>query len=158
MQPTQPAGASPIKHSLGTALVRAAREHRVLIARGLVGLGMHPGQELLLAELWTEDGLTQSELTARLGVELPTVVKAVQRLEASGLVARTKDDRDRRVMRITLTERGREHRAAAEAVWQKTEVAMLERLLPEQAEQLRAMLDHLYSNLSATRRRKDGEG
>ncbi|MGP4000693.1 MarR family winged helix-turn-helix transcriptional regulator [Streptomyces sp. 8N706] len=152
MQPTEQPGTSAISRSLGTALVRAAREHRVLVSRGLAEMGLHPGQELLLAELWKDDGLSQSELTARLGVELPTVVKAVQRLEGAGLVSRTKDPQDRRVTRVALTERGRELRIAVEAVWAQTEEAMLRGLRPEDAEHLREVLEHLYRNLSATRR------
>ncbi|MEU0274316.1 MarR family winged helix-turn-helix transcriptional regulator [Streptomyces sp. NPDC006307] len=151
MQPTEPAETSAIRDSLGTALVRAAREHRVLVSRGLTELGLHPGQELLLAELWKEDGVTQTELTARLGVELPTVVKAVQRLEASGLVTRRKDPRDRRVTRVHLTEQGGGLRFAVETVWTRTEDLMLRGLEERQVRALREALDVLHRNLSEER-------
>src|SRR4051812_13737027 len=108
MQPTEPTEIPAISDSLGVVLVRVAREHRVLVSRGLSDLGLHPGQELLLSELWGNGDLSQSELTLRLGAELPTVVKAVQRLDLAGFTSRYKVHQDRRVARVRLTSQGRE--------------------------------------------------
>ncbi|UCM89260.1 MarR family winged helix-turn-helix transcriptional regulator [Streptomyces marincola] len=155
MQPTQPASTSPISGSLATALVRVAREHRVLVSRGLADLGLHPGQELMLAELWNQDGLSQSELATRLGVELPTVVKTVQRLEATGLITRAKDPHDRRVTRVTLTDRGQGLRAAVEAVWTRAEEAMVRGISTRDAEQMSKVLEQFHRNLSTTRHTRD---
>lgn len=157
MQSTESAEPSAISHSLGTALVRAAREHRVLVSRGLTELGLHPGQELLLAELWKEDCLTQTELTNRLGVELPTVAKAVQRLEASGLVTRKKDLHDRRVARVTLTPQGARLRAAVESVWTRAEAVLVRGLSEAQVNSLWNTLETMHGNLSAVRRPSPGD-
>jgi DNA-binding MarR family transcriptional regulator len=62
---------------------------------------------MMLSALADEDGRTPGELAERLGITGPTVVKAAQRMEAAGLVARRRDDKDGRLVRIYLTERGR---------------------------------------------------
>ena len=70
--------------------------------------GVHEGQQFILRSLWAEDGLTPGELARRLGLATPTVTRATARMEASGLVRRVPDDRDRRLVRLQLTRRGRE--------------------------------------------------
>jgi DNA-binding MarR family transcriptional regulator len=70
--------------------------------------GVHEGQQFLLRSLWAEDGLTPGELARRLGLATPTVTRATARMEASGLVRRVPHDTDRRLVRVRLTERGRQ--------------------------------------------------
>jgi MarR family transcriptional regulator, organic hydroperoxide resistance regulator len=87
--------------------VRAFKALQETLTRDLAKYGVHPGQNLMLSALAEEDGLTPGELSGRLGITGPTVVKAAQRMEASGLVSRRRDDKDGRLVRIYLTERGR---------------------------------------------------
>jgi DNA-binding MarR family transcriptional regulator len=69
--------------------------------------GVHDGQQYVLQCLWTEDGLTPGEVARRLGLATPTVTRATARMEAAGLLRRQPHDRDRRLVRLFLTERGR---------------------------------------------------
>ncbi|XXV34779.1 MarR family transcriptional regulator [Sorangium sp. So ce1504] len=62
--------------------------------------GLQPGQDVLLRQLCQSDGLSQSALIERLGVEPPTVTKALGRLEKAGLVVRRRDPNDARVSRV----------------------------------------------------------
>lgn len=48
----------------------------------------------------------QSELAARLGIETPTLVGIIDRMEAKGLLRRTPDSQDRRRKRVGITEAG----------------------------------------------------
>jgi DNA-binding MarR family transcriptional regulator len=57
-------------------------------------------------------GATMSEIAARVGAEISPVSRMVGRLARRGLVATAKDDRDRRVTRVTVTDHGRTMRAA----------------------------------------------
>ena len=70
--------------------------------------GVRDGQQFLLMALWDEDGLAPGELARRLGLATPTVTRAAIRMEGAGLVTRHPDLDDRRLVRIHLTERGRE--------------------------------------------------
>jgi MarR family transcriptional regulator for hemolysin len=77
--------------------------------------GVRVGQNLVLEVLWGADGLTPGELAERLHLATPTVVKSATRMEAAGLVSRRRDQVDRRLVRLYLTERGRSVQAAVEA-------------------------------------------
>ena len=56
------------------------------------------------------NGATVTEIAARLGAEISPVSRLVSRLARRGVVKARKDDQDRRVTRVTVTEEGRELR------------------------------------------------
>ncbi|MEU1728663.1 MarR family winged helix-turn-helix transcriptional regulator [Actinomadura sp. ATCC 39365] len=110
-----------LDETLTYALIMVMKTHRNRMAAALAPLGLHVGQELLLNQLWRQDGLTQGELIARLGVEPPTVTKTLQRLERAGLVRRSPDPDRPRVGRVHLTEAGKALREPVEAIWARTD-------------------------------------
>jgi DNA-binding MarR family transcriptional regulator len=65
------------------------------------------GSWLYLRVLWDEDGLTQSELTRRVGLMQPNTNAALRQLERRGLIRQTVDPHDRRRINIFLTPEGR---------------------------------------------------
>ena len=69
--------------------------------------GVHEGQQYILLCLWAGDGLAPGELAKRLGLATPTVTRAAARMEAAGLLRREPHERDRRLVRLFLTDRGR---------------------------------------------------
>jgi len=88
-------------------LAQVCRAHRNLGAPLLEPLGLYPGQDLILAEIWGEEGLTQSCLADRARVDASTMTKTLQRLERYGLIERRADKSDTRVSRVFLTPAGR---------------------------------------------------
>jgi DNA-binding MarR family transcriptional regulator len=133
--------------SVGYLLVRAARAHRAVVGRGLAKLGLHPGQELLLAALWGAEPLPQGKLIERLQVEPPTVTKALKRMEHSGLVHRSRAPHDGRVVMIELTPAGRALESRVRALWDQTEEALLAGLGSEERERARQLLAGLHANM-----------
>jgi MarR family transcriptional regulator, transcriptional regulator for hemolysin len=104
------------------ALNKMSKLYRAAKARKLAALGLHPGQDVLLWLLVQErDGMTISELAARLGIEPPTATRSLARLESGGWFRREPVPTDRRQVRIVVTEAGRELVPAIERVW--TELA-----------------------------------
>ena len=69
--------------------------------------GVSMGQWFFLRALWDEDGLTQRELSQRVGMMEPTTVTALNGLERRGLVERVRNVHDRRKVNIYLTPKGR---------------------------------------------------
>jgi DNA-binding MarR family transcriptional regulator len=65
--------------------------------------GVTIGQWRFLRVLWTEDGLTQRELSRRVGLREPTTVTALKSLERSELVTRKQSEEDRRRVHVFLT-------------------------------------------------------
>jgi DNA-binding MarR family transcriptional regulator len=68
--------------------------------------GVSVGQWPLLLYLWQEDGLTQKELSRRVHIEEPTTTRTLGRMERDGLVRRERNPRNRRQVKVYLTERG----------------------------------------------------
>lgn len=101
------------------AVVALARAHRNAAATRLAALGLHPGQDFLLARLWAADpdGLRPGDLAHGMGVEPPTVARTLSRLEAAGFVVRTPSRTDRREVRVTLTDQGRALWPQLAAIW-----------------------------------------
>ncbi|MET8428082.1 MarR family winged helix-turn-helix transcriptional regulator [Nocardia sp. NPDC004860] len=94
---------------------RTSKALRALADRDMRRLGLHLGQNHVLAVLWEQDGRTPGEMAAVLNVTRPTVVKMATRMAAAGLLTRRRDDRDNRLVRLWLTDRGRDLRDPVEA-------------------------------------------
>jgi DNA-binding MarR family transcriptional regulator len=90
-----------------TLFTRASKLMRGAADEAMSRYGVRVGQNLVLEVLWDTDGLTPGELAERLHVSTPTVVKSATRMEATGLMVRRRDEVDRRLVRLYLTERGR---------------------------------------------------
>jgi DNA-binding MarR family transcriptional regulator len=67
-----------------------------------------PPQWGLLALLNESDSLTIGAIGLKRGLDAPTVTGIVSRIEHSGLVERRHDKEDRRVVKVYLTEEGRD--------------------------------------------------
>jgi DNA-binding MarR family transcriptional regulator len=103
------------------AVFALARTHRALAATMLRGLGLFPGQEIMLLQLWDRDGQSQSELGETLGVDHSTVAKSVRRLADAGLISCQRSTADRRVTVVSLTPAGRALEAKVADVWGELE-------------------------------------
>jgi DNA-binding MarR family transcriptional regulator len=117
---------------LSYAIFTLARAHRGLAAAMLRGLGLHPGQELLLMRLLDRDGQTQSELLDRVGLDHSTVSKSLRRMQDAGLLTREPSERDRRVLHVWLTDKGRAMREPLAALWSALERAATRDLTAEE--------------------------
>lgn len=128
--------------STGWLLVLAAKKHRTAVARVLAAsAGLHVGQDLLLRELATADGMSQRELADRLGVEQATVGVALRRLEAGGFVTRRSAAEDGRVRLVFLTPTGRDALPHIDRAWREAESVLSEPLSPRELGALRELLD-----------------
>ncbi|QQY78842.1 MarR family transcriptional regulator [Keratinibaculum paraultunense] len=70
-------------------------------------IGVYPGQPPMLFILNQEDGLSQKELANKLKIKPSTITVMLKRMEKANLIVRKKDDKDQRVSRVYLTEKGK---------------------------------------------------
>jgi MarR family transcriptional regulator, organic hydroperoxide resistance regulator len=70
-------------------------------------MGLTYPQLLAMSLLWKADDRTIGQIGESLFLETNTVTPLVKRLEAAGLVTRTRDREDERVVRVRLTDAGR---------------------------------------------------
>lgn len=88
---------------------------------------------LILTELLPANGLSISEIAARIGSDRPWVSQVVEQLRKEGLLERLQDAEDRRKVRVKLTPQGR-------------------RLAADLRMALAAELDRLFSGIPASQR------
>jgi DNA-binding MarR family transcriptional regulator len=69
-------------------------------------LGLTYPQYLVMAVLWEKDDQPVGEIGEKLLLESSTLTPLLKRLEAAGMVRRTRDRDDERVVRIQLTPEG----------------------------------------------------
>lgn len=93
--------------SIGYLIRDANRAFQRLLERRIAPHGVTRGQWYFLRVLWEEDGLSQRELSVRVGMMEPTTVIALRGLEKTGLVRRVRAADDRRVTRVHLTTKAR---------------------------------------------------
>ncbi|WP_044481522.1 MarR family winged helix-turn-helix transcriptional regulator [Paenibacillus antibioticophila] len=79
-------------------------------------LGLTYTQYITLLALWEQDAVTVKELGSRLFLDSGTLTPLLKKLEAMGLLSRTRDPKDERNVIITLTGKGQELRHQAKEI------------------------------------------
>ena len=119
---------------------------RSLSARlGPKGIGY--GQYPVLMNLWKEDGLTQKELSNRVRIEAPTMVRTLDRMERDKLVVRKRSDADRRQIHIQLTAKGRALERELASLSGEVDKVALSGLGKTGREQLQKLMGKVIKNL-----------
>jgi DNA-binding MarR family transcriptional regulator len=93
----------PPQLSSGYLVRDAHRAFQRLLERRIGAYGVARGQWYFLRVLWITDGLSQRELSARVGMMEPTTVIALRSMERDGLVQRVRGKDDRRKVRVFLS-------------------------------------------------------
>lgn len=96
-----------IEKSIGFLLAKAYQRAYALFKEELDRYNLTPQQFGLLAFLWIEDGMSQSDLSARSQIDRTTMGGLIDRLEKEHLVERRPHPDDRRAYRICLTHKGK---------------------------------------------------
>ncbi|MES2820069.1 MAG: MarR family transcriptional regulator [Pseudomonadota bacterium] len=73
----------------------------------LQALGLTYPQYVAMLVLWQGDGITVGDISARLLTDPGSLTPLLKRLEAEGLLTRTRSNRDERVVELHLTDKGR---------------------------------------------------
>lgn len=84
----------------------ASRSVAAVYRRLLEPLGLTYPQYLVLAALWDRGDLTVGELVSRLQSDYGTITPLLKRMEGQGLVSRTRNPADERLVTVTLTPEG----------------------------------------------------
>jgi MarR family transcriptional regulator for hemolysin len=143
--PSGPPAAEPIGRVLDSTAKQLSRAFDQQLAEAG---GSRPGWLILLA-LKQQRWRTQQEVAAAVGIEGPTLTHHLDAMEKGGLIERSRDPDDRRVMRVELTKAG-------EALFLRLAKAALsfdQRLrkgVPdEELEAVRGVLARLRANVAA---------
>jgi DNA-binding MarR family transcriptional regulator len=111
----------------------------------LQGLGLTYSQYLVMLILWENDGVTVSDIGARLFLDSATLTPLLKRLETSGLVTRSRSAEDERQVVISLTDKGWEMQSAAEEIYNA--VGCATECSPGELSMLKKQLESLRTQL-----------
>lgn len=132
------AGGGPISH----AIFRVARTHRMIAGHLLRSVGLHPGQELVMMQLWELGPQRQVDLVRLLDSDAATMTRTIRRLEHAGFVRRSPCADDKRAYLIEATTASHALRKEVEQLWRRLEEATVgDTTDEEQATVLRALED-----------------
>lgn len=117
------------------------------LAQGLRDYGLRVPEWRALAALYARQRCTMSELADLATIDRTTLTRTIDRMEASGWLARFADEADLRITRLALTAAGRR---MFERIWpevQRLNDLALAGLSPSQIESLRKILGQMRANL-----------
>ena len=110
--------------------------------------GLTYPQYLVLLVLWEKDAQPVNDIAKRLLLETNTVTPLLKRMEAEGIVTRSKGKEDARQMIVKLTDKGRELQKKLTHVPETVGSAVLcESVTPETVPGLFGMLDGIIRQL-----------
>jgi DNA-binding MarR family transcriptional regulator len=129
----------------GFLIPRGYLRVRTIAAGPGAELGVAPQQSGLLAALAHNEPCSQQRLADALGVTGPAIVAGVTELQDRGLIARERNELDRREHLLRLTPRGREMLAASAAVARQVQQRLAEQTGAAELAELNAMLTRITS-------------
>lgn len=122
--------------------MRVLRRHYDDVARGM-GLTMARAQ--VITVLSRNEGISQTQLAALLGIETPTLKRQLDALETDGFLQRRPLQGDARKNALFLTERGRDSQITR--FGRKLRSDALDGIDPQDLQAARAVLDRIAANI-----------
>jgi len=133
--------------SIGYVVRDANRAFQRLLERRMAPHGVTRGQWYFLRVLWEQDGLSQRELSSRVGMMEPTTVIALRGMEKAGLIRRVRSADDRRVTKVHLTPKARRLRERLLQVSQSVNDQATEGIEPAEVDRIRRFVLRMTENL-----------
>ena len=96
-----------IENSIGFLLAKAHQRGWALFSEEISRYDLTPPQFSVLAFLWQQDGLTQTELSEKAQIDRTTIGGLLDRMARSNLLERRPHPQDRRAHLVYLTEQGK---------------------------------------------------
>ncbi len=145
----------PLEASVGAAIRTTHLAYAQDLQNYLVGHEIPVGMWFYLRTLWEEDGLTQKELSRRVGATEPTTAQQLVNMEKQGYVARRRSTKDKRSSHVFLTAAGRALRDRMLPYAIEVNATALEGISKPEIRQLRAILERIRENLARRQRARE---
>lgn len=89
-------------------LGKVVRRVHNLYHQPLAAYGLTPSQLFVFSALWMADGVNFSDLAEMVAIDVSTLTGIIDRMGRVGLVERKPDSKDRRAIRLHLTDKAKE--------------------------------------------------
>ena len=130
---------------------------------GLIGMFMHRCEQRakemfgkydlnkthagILFSLHQSGSLSQKELAKRMDVTPPSITSAIQKMEKAGYISRKTDEKDQRIMRLELAEKGKSCIEDVKMVAQQLDELIFQGMSVEEKLLMRRMMFQICENL-----------
>lgn len=121
-------------------LSKAYQKGHALVKRRLLPFGLTNIQYVILEALWQADGLSAVELGAILAIDKATLSGVLERMSESGWIEKRGDDRDRRAIRVFLTDKAGRMKETLQKERQEANDELLSKFTVEEKVLLRRLL------------------
>jgi len=129
--------------SLWIRFLRFSLQSHKKLESDLEKAGLTPPQFYVLATIGYAGGLPFGEIGAKMMVTVSNLTGIVDRLEEKKLVVRKRDDRDRRVVHVVLTDKGTKLYKSTIPVFEKSIAQIFARIESPQQKELSTLLRRL---------------
>lgn len=146
-KPPRRAVAFPPRLSSGYLVRDAHRAFQRLLERRIAACGVTRGQWYFLRALWITDGMSQRELSGRVGMMEPTTAIALRSMERSQLICRLRADDDRRKVRVFLTAKAKRLRNELLTIARGITANAEQGLAVRELDTFRRVIAHMTANL-----------
>lgn len=126
---------------------RLIRMYYSRVQSQLAEVGLYRGQPPILMLLYKNDGMSQKEMARALNLSPATMTVTLKRMEKAGLVLREMDEHDQRILRVHLSEKGREMCETGESRIGVVTAELLEGFTLEEQQQLNEYLGRIARNM-----------
>lgn len=131
---------------VGRVLTRLARKCQIAVGSALQQYNLTAAEEPFLMAVLNNEGFTQEELTAYIGVDKAAASRAVRGLEEKGFLTRVQDPKDKRQNRVYPTEKAKEIGPKVRKELYKINLALTEALTKEEDDMVYALLERIEEN------------
>lgn len=131
-----------------TVLFRAKNSFEALIRRDVLSYGLNTSEFGALEALYHKGKLTVQQLTEKVLIANSSMTYVLDNLSERSLISRTKDDKDKRVYTVELTEEGKLFMSEVYPKHYENMTSILSCLTKEEEKTLQTLLKKLGLNAS----------
>lgn len=144
-----------MRRSVMISYMKTMKLHRCILEMRLKNTGVYRSQHQILMILTDHTNLSQKELAERLYVSTATIAVSVKKLEQGGYITRIMDQKDNRMNKLCVTDKGRHMVEISREYFMSVETRMFHDFSKEELAVMEQFMNRIYNNLSEIQMDKD---
>lgn len=133
--------------TLHMTLIRVSKTHRRKTHAEFSKVGITEGQPKILDFLSVDDGCIQREIANNCNIKPATVTSLLSIMEKTELIYRKQDPKDKRVLKVFLTDKGKMAQKEVERVFNLIDMECFKGFSEQEKTETIKILNRLYANM-----------
>lgn len=132
---------------LHKAIIKLSKTHRKLAFREFAKIDLTEGQPKILSFLAKNNGCIQKDIADNCRIKPATVTSVLSNMEKAGLIYRSQNNENRRILNVFLTDKGVKAQKQVGIIFNKLDDLCFKGFSEEEKLQAIELLDRIQSNL-----------